>query len=44
MINLYGFRQLLRITCGLVIGIAVGWLFTTAIELFFNLINIDKLL
>lgn len=40
----YGFRQLVKISFGLAIGIAVGWLLTSALQLFFKLINIDKLL
>lgn len=44
MLRDYGFRQLFKISLGLATGIAVGWLFTTILQFFFNLINIDKLL
>ena len=44
MLRDYGFRQLFKISFGLAIGIAVGWLLTSVLQLFFKLINIDKLL
>jgi hypothetical protein len=40
----YGILSLLKIMLGLAVGLAVGYVMTTLVTLFFNFINIDKLL
>jgi hypothetical protein len=37
-------KDLSKVMLGLVVGIGIGWLFTTILEAIFNFINLDDLL
>tara|TARA_Y100000385_G_C12669081_1_gene457168 strand:+ start:75 stop:215 length:141 start_codon:yes stop_codon:yes gene_type:complete len=40
----YSLLGITKIVGGLAVGIAVGWVFTSALQLFLDIINLDKLL